>query len=308
MGSPSEYQRMNTIRASFSQDCGVEIPAIPFKITASVSQPINISSSAPESGVFLHHTPLAHVPHPSSRRHATSVGNRVDEARLVSPKWSESDFPPLHSPSNFTGFEQPRARSSNDAHSDGDSGSEPLASPSPSSSLSVQPATPHPLDATEAAADEGGRGDFEPSLSGQNLNILRQYESDPGQDLTVPPTPEHTLSTLTPVTPNSMQSYPLTPPSANHTADSVEVMDAFHSTPYNMTPGKANDKEDVGIMHRTDAPKHFDPFTIFVGGLDMYGTNSWDEVKLRSIFEKYGEIEDVQIVRPCEYIFAAALT
>ena len=41
-----------------------------------------------------------------------------------------------------------------------------------------------------------------------------------------------------------------------------------------------------------------DPTAIFVGGLDIYSDDVWDESHLNAIFAKYGRIEHIQLVRP----------
>ncbi|KAG2356265.1 hypothetical protein BDR07DRAFT_1423850 [Suillus spraguei] len=41
-----------------------------------------------------------------------------------------------------------------------------------------------------------------------------------------------------------------------------------------------------------------DPTTIFVGGLEMYGPNAWDEERVRNLFSRYGGIENVKVIRP----------
>ena len=46
--------------------------------------------------------------------------------------------------------------------------------------------------------------------------------------------------------------------------------------------------------------KSVDPSTLFVGGLEMFGPNAWDEGKVRKCFENYGALESVKFVRPCE--------
>ncbi|KAI1788804.1 hypothetical protein LXA43DRAFT_1024073 [Ganoderma leucocontextum] len=47
-----------------------------------------------------------------------------------------------------------------------------------------------------------------------------------------------------------------------------------------------------------DWRREIDPSTVFVGGLDMPGRETWDENKLRRIFDRFGAIENVHIVRP----------
>ncbi|KAJ8597592.1 hypothetical protein M405DRAFT_389081 [Rhizopogon salebrosus TDB-379] len=51
-----------------------------------------------------------------------------------------------------------------------------------------------------------------------------------------------------------------------------------------------------GIPPKREGP--LDPNTIFVGGLDMYGPNSWDEERVRSLFSRYGDVEGVKVIRP----------
>jgi len=42
----------------------------------------------------------------------------------------------------------------------------------------------------------------------------------------------------------------------------------------------------------------YDPTTVFVGGLEMYGPNAWNEERVRNFFLRYGAIESVKVVRP----------
>ncbi|KAH9898259.1 hypothetical protein C8Q73DRAFT_392682 [Cubamyces lactineus] len=44
--------------------------------------------------------------------------------------------------------------------------------------------------------------------------------------------------------------------------------------------------------------REVDPRTIFVGGLDTHSPTPWDEGKLRYVFNRYGTIDSVQIVKP----------
>ena len=47
-----------------------------------------------------------------------------------------------------------------------------------------------------------------------------------------------------------------------------------------------------------DWRREVDPSTVFVGGLDMPGRETWDENKLHRIFDRFGAVENVHIVRP----------
>lgn len=293
--SPTEYQRVNAIRTSLSQNFEADTPIVPFKIPISLSQATHLPSAAPESGAFIS---SAHIRGPLQFA-PDNLSMDAFEGGTISSRWSESDFPPLHTGTIGGHFEQELTAGNIGPASDYES--EPLASPSPSSSLSVQPATPVPFDTVEGGA-AAGEAKHEDEQS--NASPRSGRDTDVGQDLTVPPTPEHTLSSLTPVTPSSSVSYPLTPQSAHHNYDANPTptghVDVYNGPPYNSTPKRTVSHMDVKAGHQGDVVRHFDPFTIFVGGLDMYGTNTWDEVRLRSIFSKYGEIDDIQIVRPCE--------
>lgn len=47
----------------------------------------------------------------------------------------------------------------------------------------------------------------------------------------------------------------------------------------------------------SDKPR-VDPTAIFVGGLDIYSDDVWDESHLNALFAKYGRVENIQLVRP----------
>jgi hypothetical protein len=53
--------------------------------------------------------------------------------------------------------------------------------------------------------------------------------------------------------------------------------------------------ENIDVNLRNDV---LDPTTIFVGGLDVHGRCTWDEQRLKRVFEQYGEIAEVKLVRP----------
>ncbi|KAH8099297.1 hypothetical protein BXZ70DRAFT_291551 [Cristinia sonorae] len=293
IGSPSDYQRVNGIRASLSFPRGysTDIPVIPFKLSPSAPHTMAASASEggtlPPSGLLARGVPLIS----GSRSH---VDMPIDS---VNAKWSESDFPPLHMTPNMSErldsllgepSSIPRSNDSSERH----------ASPSPSSSLSVQPATPIPADADKSNTEEGPRDTADPSQSSPSRDLC-QSDVDLVQELTIPATPEFSADTLTPATSASMQSYPRTPQSANISMAPVEVVDVFHGIQHIKTPKKFGEREDVDSTYQSaDQVKYYDPFTIFVGGLDMFGSVAWDEARLKSVFGRYGEVEDIQVVRP----------
>ena len=51
--------------------------------------------------------------------------------------------------------------------------------------------------------------------------------------------------------------------------------------------------------HLASTGKHkLDHSTIFVGGLEMYGPNAWNEDRVQQVFGQYGEIENIKFIRP----------
>ncbi|KAI0361461.1 hypothetical protein OH77DRAFT_429923 [Trametes cingulata] len=65
------------------------------------------------------------------------------------------------------------------------------------------------------------------------------------------------------------------------------------------TPGMAGDRGMCALPLRSShpPPRDVDPNTIFVGGLSIDTADEWDEHRLRSIFGRYGTIENVQVVK-----------
>ena len=114
------------MRSSFPQNYGSDtFPVVPFK---PASLPTNIPASASESNGFSHSSQSIYGPPPfAPRGPAASTETLTGDISVVSSRWSESDFPPLHPISGQSGnFEQDVDSSSDDPHSD--NGSEPLAS------------------------------------------------------------------------------------------------------------------------------------------------------------------------------------
>lgn len=52
--------------------------------------------------------------------------------------------------------------------------------------------------------------------------------------------------------------------------------------------------------HTFHREQDIDPKTVFVGGLDAIGASVWDVEKLKSVYGKYGNVEDVRVICPCE--------
>lgn len=101
------------------------------------------------------------------------------------------------------------------------------------------------------------------------------------QELDLPPTPELGMSPITPKTPGS--AFPDTP--TGYVSD-------FQTLTLNDKDGKDN------MACMTGVDRELDPTTIFVGGLEMFGPNAWDEQKIHDFFGKFGVVENVKFVRP----------
>ncbi|KAI0319752.1 hypothetical protein OF83DRAFT_1082036 [Amylostereum chailletii] len=60
-------------------------------------------------------------------------------------------------------------------------------------------------------------------------------------------------------------------------------------------------EDDTSLTHRGEfyaGHKKFDPTTIFIGGMEMFGPNAWDDGRVRTVFGQYGPIENVKFIRP----------
>ncbi|KAF8559994.1 hypothetical protein OG21DRAFT_1502343 [Imleria badia] len=99
-------------------------------------------------------------------------------------------------------------------------------------------------------------------------------------------TPDFGTSPITPRTPGSLMLR--TPTTASYMGD-------FQSMSF-------RDYDSQGSLAQLSQEKRddhvVDPTTIFVGGLEMFGPNAWDEGKVRALFSKYGGIETVKVIRP----------
>ncbi|KAJ7070828.1 hypothetical protein C8F01DRAFT_1107992 [Mycena amicta] len=87
------------------------------------------------------------------------------------------------------------------------------------------------------------------------------HEHERAQELDMPDTPGLGMSPVTPKTTDSHQ-FPTTPTSVN---------------------------EEIGRLA---------PTSLFVGGLEMFGPDAWDEDRVAALFGKYGGLENVTLVKP----------
>ncbi|PFH54868.1 hypothetical protein AMATHDRAFT_393 [Amanita thiersii Skay4041] len=91
---------------------------------------------------------------------------------------------------------------------------------------------------------------------------------------------------MSPVTPKSFGSgFPSTPTEPNGDISGLSL------------DNKAN-QEGAYLGVNALQRRMVDPTTLFVGGLEMFGSAAWDEAKVRKCFEKFGGLESVKFIRP----------
>ncbi|KAI0347733.1 hypothetical protein BDW22DRAFT_15242 [Trametopsis cervina] len=225
------------------------------------------------------------------------VGDVFSPDKTLTPKLNEEEFPPLHGSDRGRKAARPLAltwtpKGRQDKSRSLDRDAEPPTSPSSSSSLSVQPSTPGVLRLTPSPRGEAERRAVsQPPSRSFTADI---DEMDHGQDVTVPPTPDFTTASFTPVTPKTGSSYPMTPRSAATTFSATEVPESYHMTP------KRGNRFRSGHGHREESESghEVDPCSLFVGNLEVGATHGWTEDRLRFVFGKYGTLEDVKLYEP----------
>lgn len=126
-------------------------------------------------------------------------------------------------------------------------------------------------------------GISEVSSSSAHFNTQLNREESNDVEVDIPPTPEFGTSPITSKTPGSL--VPRTPTTRNYLGDFQS-----RSLPEFNTGGipRWNEKREGPV----------DLTTVFVGGLEMYGPNAWNEGRVRNLFSRYGGIESVKVVRP----------
>ncbi|EGO05305.1 hypothetical protein SERLA73DRAFT_157880 [Serpula lacrymans var. lacrymans S7.3] len=123
-----------------------------------------------------------------------------------------------------------------------------------------------------------------PRLPASQVDPAEREDEGQDVDVDIPPTPEFGTSPVTPKTPGSL--VPLTPTTGSYIGD-------FQSVSSKGYHGKG-----VSMYTEEKRESALDPTTIFVGGLEMYGPNAWDEERVRNFFSRFGGVETVKVVRP----------
>lgn len=148
-------------------------------------------------------------------------------------------------------------------------------------SVSSQQLTCTPVKNSPCASVHDARCD-EAVVSGSPYDVPN--EPTPRTNRTRPHTPHNTPSFANTTGTNALSS--------GHTAKE-------HSPTVSLFPDKAS-YTATSLQQPHDNVREYDPTTVFVGGLDMSQFGAWDENRLRGVFSRFGSIEDVHIVRPCE--------
>lgn len=120
----------------------------------------------------------------------------------------------------------------------------------------------------------------------------------------IPPTPELGYASLTatptsaqPVTPMHMAMLPLKNPDSHIEARYGHEQFASED---DANESEGHTKREDDCEREPSFERVVDPRTVFVGGLEAFGPTIWDETRLRAVFERYGEVNDVRIINTCE--------
>ncbi|PCH34009.1 hypothetical protein WOLCODRAFT_160525 [Wolfiporia cocos MD-104 SS10] len=242
---------------------------------------------------FSHSTPF--IGGPSSPFHSRSPGSRVVKSHFRSPKWSLGDSPPLHliRAEGYVGtLSEDGNRSWGDREIREDGAGVVLGDQTATKSqIGISP-TKARLDASSHSQLEG---DASQSRSLPASPLMSQF-AQTGRTNSIPPTPGFVVSPITPLSPKTVRNYPDTPTSAeSRIGEEPDLQTSAHYSAPKYVRGSGGKYEPSWSVN---VEKEFDPNTIFVGGLDMYTSDTWDEGQLRAIFERYGQIENIQFVRP----------
>lgn len=265
---------------------------------------------SPQSWTFGHRTPSLRDPLSPFASSAPGLsGFDPVKIQFKSSKWSEKDFPPhdLDKEVDLSIFSPDQ---DNRPWGDRDLCEEilddlplgPVASGSPSSSLSVNPSTtPAEVNPESMDAPESGLARSLPLSPTRMHHALRSDDAMRADSTPAGPS----ISSVTPFTPKIQKFLP-----TSVTPNDRTVMESHHYAQSHLqgmghisTPKHA---QRAGDSERAVWPeagrRELDPTTVFVGGLEMYGMNAWDEAKLHDLFGRYGNIENIQLVCPCELL------
>lgn len=206
-------------------------------------------------------------------------------------KWSDSDFPPLDVPEG-DGRTRKRGESSRLSWNGGRLPSNGHDLPaSPASSLSVNPSTTP----VRSRSHSGIPTEASPL---RRLDPAEPHSKRTSNENPIQMSPDRYAA---PHTPRSGQ-FPI--PSSVRQGEGASGhsfshdRDLQHSFEHTDTPRRPASLGGHGQEWFASDKPRVDPTTVFVGGLDVYNDDVWDESHLTAIFAQYGRIENIQVVRP----------
>ncbi|EMD41879.1 hypothetical protein CERSUDRAFT_120789 [Gelatoporia subvermispora B] len=292
-----EYQRSGDPR-TLSRAGNFQSTSPSFQGSAPQRSMFSGSSTSLDGHVFTRDSPFVDA---SQLQSASCIfdshGPREASEHAGSPKRSEKDFPSLNEKRStrllrFGTKIDARKWGDRDMNEDGIDDLDVTFSslPSRSSSMSLNLAVLH----TKDDATSGRRNDPH-ILSTFGRRAASQDGRGHATDI-IPPTPGFSLSPITPLTPKQNDDFPPTPSTMSSVVEELSACGADRPK----TDACFGSPQSAGALAVDERyrGKEFDPSTIFVGGLEMFGPTAWDEAKLRVLFERYGNIDTIQFVRP----------
>ena len=250
-------------------------------VTPAAGLRILTSPSYIENSAYQQARPIAFTS-PTTYTPSSPSTNRALTA--LAPRPTPVDFPPLrgtHSPRRSQeGFLPPAfAWGYKETPEEDVFAGDPVRSVPSSPSPSVQASTPTPV--TTFVSLNPDPDDSEYPYSESPNNDIRGT-----QELTIPLTPEFSTTSITPTTPKTALSFPYTPQSARSHGD---------FGPFSRKDRKFSERDD-GLT------KEVDPLWVFAGGLSTSGPSPWDQDKVRRVFGKYGELVELEFIKPGSFL------
>lgn len=244
---------------------------------------------AAEKWSFPHHTPPLKAPLPSRGPLFSSPTRNED--KVVGPRWTDIDFPPLPCDPDFGG---------SDLATPGNQLQEAFQTNSAATSVAGIPGDPLSSLTTNKVDPEPPR--FPSILDDNTQSSVASTLGEPRvtcqmeeQNPVFPPTTEFGTLSIAQTSAVAPLSGTQNVPIMNHQVD-FSGIPGYVAT--QRRGGRFGVNEENPLQEDEAHQSDVDPTTIFIGGLDIHGENVWSEARLRSIFEKYGEIVGIQLVKP----------
>ncbi|EED80497.1 predicted protein [Postia placenta Mad-698-R] len=206
-------------------------------------------------------------------------------SRRTSLEWYKDDLPSLDFDASIFG-------DTHDSRPWGDREIGGTVSPaSPSSPLSVN--------LSSTPAERGCKTPNDPrfhTTGARTMPSITMPSADPGRGANrLSPTQDSTTASIAPITPGDQPSFLRTPPGLNRVMSSPRSVNGAGLCRMPNQGPNLGQRSDYSLR---DASRTVDPTSVFVGGLEMFGPDAWNETKVRAHFEKYGTIEKLQFVSP----------